>query len=529
MPKIPANAQDSGSIGTGVNWTNLATWTVNGIPDGASRRAFIGGTFVAGQDLVSSVTLDSAVSLSQTYLGFNSASGVGTLDITSTGALTNASNLYVGWAGGSSTLNLNGGKASSSEVWIAGNSVFNQDGANSTNVMSGRLIISISGGTGTYNMNDGYLEVASTFHVGFDTTNGTFNQSGGFVWNKGELWIGQSGANTNIYNMSGGTLVSTNGRQMIGVTGGTLNRFNHTGGTATFIDLQIAHQASVQGEYILNGGKVNTASLSITANADSKFEFIQGALNVNNVTLAAGKSITAGNGTDRAVITVSNSVTGGSGITVASNSIFGVTGSKTISTLTGSYLTMNTGAGWGGTGTLTGDWDYENGSTVAPGNSPGTFTQVGAVSFGSAGNYDWEINSFGGTAGGTTGWDLYDVDGTLTITATSSDRFNINLFSLTAANEAGMVPGFDPNSDYLGLMIAEATSIVGFSADKFNLNTAGFSGGTGTWEIYQAGNAIYLNYLAIPEPSTYAMLALGLAMSAYGIRISRKKKAAFKV
>ncbi|MCX6954673.1 MAG: PEP-CTERM sorting domain-containing protein, partial [Verrucomicrobia bacterium] len=54
--------------------------------------------------------------------------------------------------------------------------------------------------------------------------------------------------------------------------------------------------------------------------------------------------------------------------------------------------------------------------------------------------------------------------------------------------------------------------VTGFSANAFQFNTSQFqnSTGIGSFFVSQSGNNLSLNFIPIPEPSTYALLALGL-------------------
>ncbi|MDX2227127.1 MAG: PEP-CTERM sorting domain-containing protein, partial [Verrucomicrobiae bacterium] len=144
---------------------------------------------------------------------------------------------------------------------------------------------------------------------------------------------------------------------------------------------------------------------------------------------------------------------------------------------------------------------------------------------GGGGNYLWEINNFTGTMGADPGWDLINVTGNLDITATSGSPFNINLTTLTLANAAGLAVNWDGSINQ-SWTILSAGSITGFMADKFNLNAAGFQNPySGTFGITQSGNNLVLTYTAaIPEPSTYALMALGGAMAAFVLRRRQNRK-----
>jgi hypothetical protein len=74
-------------------------------------------------------------------------------------------------------------------------------------------------------------------------------------------------------------------------------------------------------------------------------------------------------------------------------------------------------------------------------------------------------------------------------------------------------------------MIASASSIVGFNANNFTLNSSLFVGATGTFAIEERTGGLFLTYTAgaqpIPEPGTWAAAAL-LAGAAGWVRWRRK-------
>ncbi|MDL5052984.1 hypothetical protein QQ056_05375 [Oscillatoria laete-virens NRMC-F 0139] len=386
--------------------------------------------------------------------------------------LSNAGTLYVGrFEANSNTLSvLDGGKVYTANLGVGGNGF----GAK----MSNNVHVSGAGSL---------LQASETIRVGQQSEKDLLKIDLGGTVVATAMYLGN-----NAYTFDSAVTVQDVGSRLF---------VTNSAGTALF--------SVEKGHFNMNGGSAVIDSLSVIVGGrvyHDAGDIVLKTASVNN-----GFVYEVGNGTDKARLHVDslNVASFVNGLTVNSNAV--LTFGNTLSVGTAG-LTMNAGAGFGGTGTLVGDFTYAAGATVAPGASPGTFTQEGDVVFGAGGNYDWEINSFGGTSGGTTGWDMFQIDGALNVTATAMDQFNINLHSLTSDNQSGLLPGFDPNADYLALKILEATSITGFDAAKFNLNAAGFLGGTGSWEIYQSGNSLYLNYIMpIPEPSTCAfMLAAGV-------------------
>jgi hypothetical protein len=157
------------------------------------------------------------------------------------------------------------------------------------------------------------------------------------------------------------------------------------------------------------------------------------------------------------------------------------------------------------------------GSHLKPGNSPGTLTAASAIVLGGS-TYNWQISALEGTAG--TNWDLLSVTGLLNMTGvTSSNRWNLVI-------TGDGFTGWTGTSEY-SYVFAQAVSVSGFSANVgtdvtslFNITTSGItslpnvsSNPDGDFKVVvgRAGDLTTLKLMAIPEPSTGSMMALGLA------------------
>ena len=159
-----------------------------------------------------------------------------------------------------------------------------------------------------------------------------------------------------------------------------------------------------------------------------------------------------------------------------------------------------------------------SGVVLAPGNSPGTMTFTAGLVLDPGGTLDFEVQN--ATLGAGTGYDLVRISGgLLDITATSASPFTIRVLSLNLAGTTGNAANFSSSNGYSWMLYEgnTASGINGFSADKFALDLSGFTNSMGasifilTQGTSVSGNpAIFLNFTAVPEPSTYALMALGL-------------------
>jgi autotransporter-associated beta strand protein len=290
-----------------------------------------------------------------------------------------------------------------------------------------------------------------------------------------------------------------------------------------------------------NGGAVNQTGSAIIENtsATGKLVFGNSIFNANgadplsfgNVNTAAARTLTLGGSNTLAnEITgqiIDNSATGtigvikegaGRWILSGSNTYTGATqvngGSLVIngSTSTLSAVNVNTGT-LGGSGTVGGVTTIMTGANHSPGNSPDVQTFSSGLTYNTGSIFTWELaaNSLG-----VRGTDFDGVDvtgGTLSIQSgvTSSLVFNAPGSAVDWTNAF-----WDDDRSWLVFDNANSPTVVGGIFGTINVGidsnsvtfTSARSSASFSWS--QTGNDIYLNYAAIPEPSTWALLPSSL-------------------
>jgi autotransporter-associated beta strand protein len=169
------------------------------------------------------------------------------------------------------------------------------------------------------------------------------------------------------------------------------------------------------------------------------------------------------------------------------------------STLGSGTVTVAPNAVIAGNGTIAGAVQLSG--QISPSASPGTLS-TGSETWEPGASYLWEINEADfGLAGDSIGWDLADIDGTLTINATSLNKFLINVVSLDPFTfDPGDVGDFDNTVDYSFLIATTTGGITGFDPAKFEIDSASFSNalGFGTFVVEATATELFLSFVHPP-------------------------------
>jgi hypothetical protein len=540
-----------------------------------------GGVVGTGITVASALTLNDTTEIrnivstgSQTATFTGVISGAAGLSLTNTAGtpingarydLQNGANSFAGGIslGLGATLRLNASGAAGTGAIILVNSPaaalnaieFRRDTSNSTQVHAnninfgtrvsgGNEVLLFQGGTPSMNVTlNGVLSgtMGGNSRVGL---NGATLNLGGASPN---IWTGQFRADTN------GTIIAD---KVSALNIGWDMRSQVTDSSTTFL---AGVSDTIAGNFTLSGNNSGVAFAYLgrlgLKDGNNGLVTLNGAISLNNAlgigggtaalpTPTTSLNLHSGNGTGTLAVgglisdqnlanARSISITGTSTVNLtraAGNSYNGTTtvsgGTLLVNNLTGSgtgvgTVTVSTGGTLGGSGFLTGPVVVNTGATLSPGNSPGNLTVANDVTLNTGSNFTLELN--GNTAA------LYD---RVTMTGAGSDLFlngtnNLNIFLgySVAVNDIFFV-GVGSSAAITGVfeqLNGVNTTLTQGSAFNFGVNTfeISYTGNLGTTAFAGAGNDLVLRVAAIPEPSTYALIASGLVALAF---LRRRKK-----
>lgn len=288
------------------------------------------------------------------------------------------------------------------------------------------------------------------------------------------------------------------------------------------------HTLTIRGGGITNRSFfVQTISNNIVIGATQTWYAINGDLDIEGNVANNGYALTIGGPANTKI----GGVISGTGTLVKrDNGELTLTAANTFSgglTIDGGTVWVNntTGSGTGSgavtvnsAGTLGGKGAVSGAVTLNGRASPGDRT-VGALTTGNqtwngGARYRWEIKNATGGAG--TGWDVMNVNGTMTVAASSLNPVYIDVFSLNVLGIPGPAANFNSALDQSWLILGTTAGISGFNSSSFIVNTAGFANPfTGQFGVSVSGNNLLLNYTTtIPEPSIGALAGAGLLLLA---------------
>lgn len=413
-----------------------------------------------------------------------------TLDNTSGGALTLATNNPLNFSGASSNLNFTGT-----------NPLNLGTGAVTLSAATGIVIKTFTVSASTLTLGGDISGTAALRKLGNGTLvlNGVTSFAGGLTVSGGTATLNGASTRTGTNIVNTGATLNINHASALG-TGSlafTSNpKIDNTSGAA--ITLTTNNAQIWNSDFTFKGtNSLNLGTGAITMNGGSK------QITVSGSTLTVGGAISDGGGITK--LGAGTLVLGGdnlyNGPTAVNAGTLLVTGS-----LAAGAVTVNSGAKLGGTGTINGETTITSGGTLTPGDGPGRLTFASNVTLADGSISNFQIN---GTGRGTT-FDAVDLStgwlalgGTLNLDFGSliAGGHTLDLFNLSEQGAGGSFSSVVASGSYSGVF----TNTDGMWTLVSGLQTLTFDQTTG--DLFTG--------TPVPEPSTYAALlgaaALGLA------------------
>jgi autotransporter-associated beta strand protein len=481
----------------GYNFGSTGTYNLSGTGQLSAAAEYIGysgtGTFTQTGG-TNTIPFTSAIPDPGLHLGYKPNS-TGTYNLSDTGYLsaksetigdlgTGTFNQTGGTNSITGSLTLGSGSLSSGTYFLSGTGIlscnvneyigkngpgtFYQSGGTNSILNSNTLYVGYgSGATGTYNLSgDGQL--TATEYIGYITSTGIFNQTGGI--NNAILNLGGSSSN-GTYNLKGGTLITHYIQKGQGFA-----TFNFGGGT---LQASETFSTSMPMKLTGDGGNANIDTVGYT-------------VTLSGILSGSGGLNKLGSGT--LILNANNSYTGNT--VVQAGTLWGSVGSsQIIDILDGA--TLKSGLYLSGTHTLTGsgtfigDVTVLSGSHIDPGDSVGTLTisDSGSLGIGPGAVLDFELGSI-----------------------SESDKISMSSSNLNFMNI---------NGNGLDFSYFNFTALDGFGPGTYTLIDAGTISGnlgknlTGTIGDFTGTISISNNDLiltVVPEPGTWMLLAACLGL-----------------
>jgi len=229
-------------------------------------------------------------------------------------------------------------------------------------------------------------------------------------------------------------------------------------------------------QYTGGGTPTSSKPFTMATSGTGAFQIDSGTLTLTGLLNGSGALTKTGTGT---LVFLTTTETYSGATTVSAGKLL-----VNSATASGSAVTVAPTATLGGTGTVAGTVAAYG--ILSPGNSPGTLYS-GSETWNGGGSYTWEIANLTGTAG--TDWDKLAITGSLNVQANNTDsKFTIYI--------QGNPAGFSGASTYKWLIASTTTGVQSFSADKFTINTSGFTPDQsgGQFVISTDGNNVYLQF-----------------------------------
>ena len=372
-------------------------------------------------------------------------------------------------------------------------------------------VINLEGTKATQNVN--FLSGNSTTAFTIGTSGQTLNLDGGTSSSIGRQGSANSSFAAGVNLIGTGKSLSVSNTNTTGALSfsslniGNSNALTVSGSGTTNITALSGSGASSSATFSGTGSSTLSSISNIaTINVQGGTRNL-GTINGTNVVNLSGGSATINN-----LNTSTINVTGGSHIiTQANQSTVNLGSSASLS----SSISVNSNSVLNGTGLIDGNVVIRTNATHSPGNSPGAQTIAGNLTYEAGSTFVWELN---GNSINNSDFDRIEFSGagrTLTAGGAMSTRLNF-----VGANFNDVFWKEDRSWTVFSNVNVTPDSIANMG---IFIDTPGAPNGTIAWVFDSNNKNLNLQFSAVPEPGTLALL--GLATGLFGFAKRRKLKA----
>jgi hypothetical protein len=132
-----------------------------------------------------------------------------------------------------------------------------------------------------------------------------------------------------------------------------------------------------------------------------------------------------------------------------------------------------------------------------------------------------------GSSGPGVGWSVFNYANAIDLAASSVGAYTLRLYTVDPTyGFPGEMANFDGQQSYDWTFVTASGGITGFSPEQFSIDTGNFANPySGTFSVVQQGDSLAISYQAspVPEPETYALMLVGLALVGAAARRRRAR------
>ena len=139
---------------------------------------------------------------------------------------------------------------------------------------------------------------------------------------------------------------------------------------------------------------------------------------------------------------------------------------------------------------------------------------MASLALGSGSAFVFQVQNARGAAG--TAYDTVQAGGALTLSAGTAvgSQITVSVSSVGTDGTSGSAANFDPTQNYQFVLVQANGGILGYTAGEFDVDSTGFANALdgGSFSVVENGNDLLLEFNAVPEPGTWALMLVGTGL-----------------